>query len=293
MASYLSPNNTTDFRFIVFEGDSGAGPFTNIGESVVSGVGPGAGWYESGDLDVPLQAGKWYYLATYWNLLDIVFTDSYASLPQNLSFGTAQYGAADWGRGYPPPNSLTPGLIDPYFDWYARYDTFTPAWVTIGTDYDGPDPITHFWEALWDTTMVPNGSYLVRAMADDGWGNYGTDINEAIVDNSVPPSSPGEQENNSGVTWVVAPPPQMKAGQAYKVSWKVQGVGPVESTYVAFSQSPQVDLTLPTTPPQNGKPGVYEGTLFGSWSGRYYFTPVAKLGGKVLSGPTVAANVGF
>jgi hypothetical protein len=128
---------------------------------------------------------------------------------------------------------------------------------------------------------VPDGTYYYRIGARDLAGNLRWVWGPVVKDTT------------SRIQWVVAPPSQMKAGVSYEVSWRVPGLGAVEETYVAYGHTAQAESAEVTTTPQNGEPGVYKEILWGSWSGRYYFTPVARLGGKTYYGPTVASDVSF
>jgi subtilisin family serine protease len=95
------------------------------------------------------------------------------------------------------------------------------------------------------------------------------------------------------VEWMVPPPAEMKVGEQYPVSWKVVGEEAVEATYVAYDHSAMAAEAESATAPQTGEPGVYQDTLYGSWGGTYYFTPVAQIDGVIYYGPTIQARIRF
>jgi hypothetical protein len=92
---------------------------------------------------------------------------------------------------------------------------------------------------------------------------------------------------------MVPPPAEMKVGEQYPVSWKVVGEEAVEATYVAYDHSAMAAEAESATAPQTGEPGVYQDTLYGSWGGTYYFTPVAQIDGVIYYGPTIQARIRF
>jgi uncharacterized membrane protein len=64
-----------------------------------------------------------------------------------------------------------------YDGWYID-DVVWPGWGLIGTDTAAP------WSAVWDTTTVADGSYLVRATGVDSLGNAGVDTHRVTIDNT-------------------------------------------------------------------------------------------------------------
>lgn len=101
---HLATTSTpTTVEFFVYEGNDSSGSFTKIfSTSMVSGTGPG--WYGSGLIDVPMQAGKYYFIGMAWLGSITYFHDGGSSPPPiPLSFGACLGGAG--GNVYPPPAS--------------------------------------------------------------------------------------------------------------------------------------------------------------------------------------------
>jgi len=98
-------NTSTTIEFFAYQGNDSSGSFSKIfSTSKMSGT--GSGWYGSGPIDVPMQAGKFYYIGMGWLGSVSYFNDGgLTPLPAPLPFG-ACLGAAG-ANVYPPPASTT------------------------------------------------------------------------------------------------------------------------------------------------------------------------------------------
>jgi subtilisin family serine protease len=103
---YLETPSATQMWFLVYEGMEQTGEYNLVSAADLSPAGPGSGWFSSGQVDVPMTAGR-YYLAVasfanvsaYYAQLDI------AEYPIPTSFGSLLLAAGyDWSPGtlFPP-----------------------------------------------------------------------------------------------------------------------------------------------------------------------------------------------
>jgi hypothetical protein len=137
---YLNPTAATDMYFCIYEGDVQAGTYNQLSAVLVTGQGPGEGWYSSGPIDVTLTAGKFYVIYTqmdattaYWNQNPV------SPFPTPCSFGE-QTGGAGWATGSvpiygnPPPATqtfTTGAFVDPV----AYYQTIVTDDIGGGTTF--------------------------------------------------------------------------------------------------------------------------------------------------------------
>lgn len=110
---YINPVSTTNLYFCIYEGDTQVGTYNQISAVLVSGQGPGEGWYSSGAIDVTLTAGKYYVIYTQMEAQATYFNQqAIAPFPVPCSFGE-QTGGAGWATGSvptygdPPPATQT------------------------------------------------------------------------------------------------------------------------------------------------------------------------------------------
>jgi subtilisin family serine protease len=112
---YINPSIETQLWFLVYEGESQVGTYNLVSASNVSPAGPGEGWYSSGDINVPLVAGKYYLIfASFEQESNYYNEQGIAPYPIPASFG-ALIGAAgyDWAptSNFPPdPTQSVPDV---------------------------------------------------------------------------------------------------------------------------------------------------------------------------------------
>ncbi len=119
---YLNPTSATNLYFCIYECDTQVGDYNQISAVLVTGQGPGEGWYSSGAIDVTLTAGKYYVIYTQMDAQTAYWTQNPVSpFPVPCSFGE-QTGGAGWATGSvpiygsPPPATQTfaaTAFVDP------------------------------------------------------------------------------------------------------------------------------------------------------------------------------------
>ncbi|HET9886672.1 MAG TPA: FlgD immunoglobulin-like domain containing protein [bacterium] len=98
-------NGSTTLEFFAYQGNDSSGAFSKI-FSMSKMSDTGTGWFSSGQIDVAMQAGKFYFIGMGWLGSVTYFNDGgFTPLPVPLSFG-ACLGAAG-ANVYPPPASTT------------------------------------------------------------------------------------------------------------------------------------------------------------------------------------------
>jgi hypothetical protein len=81
---YLSPTTAPTLRWSVYEGLGQTGTFTRIFTTTTTGT-VGLGYKSSGPINVPLVAGRYYFIATGWNTSSAHSYQAFVS--QSVSFG--------------------------------------------------------------------------------------------------------------------------------------------------------------------------------------------------------------
>lgn len=164
---YMNPTTSTQVWFLVYEGEAQTGVYQLISASDVSPVGPGLGWYSSGNIVVPLRAGKFYMIATafedaasYYNQFDI------SPFPVPASFGELTAGA---GWSWQPYDQFPPAPFqfvtpDAFGDAVAYYQTLVTGnairWVSLGEETGTVAPGLSVDVAVhFDATGVAGGDY--------------------------------------------------------------------------------------------------------------------------------------
>jgi hypothetical protein len=110
-------------------------------------------------------------------------------------------------------------------------------WVPIGTDTSGPP-----FSVMFDTTTVPDGPILIRAVATDNLGRTATDINAYVVDNTPPVVAITSPANGAVVSGTITVTGTATDNIALAfVQWLVDG------TVVATQTAPPFQLVLDTT----------------------------------------------
>jgi hypothetical protein len=118
---YLDPIESGDMWFMVYECSSNIGTYNLISSSHVTDVGPGAGWYSSGTVDVPMVEGNYYLIATRWDMPCYWYNQQDVSpFPFDCEFGQLVAACGwDWGfdSGNPPVSSVeVPAENGPFTD---------------------------------------------------------------------------------------------------------------------------------------------------------------------------------
>lgn len=192
---YLNPTAMTDMYFCIYEGDVQAGTYNQISSVLVTGQGPGEGWYSSGPIDVTLTAGKFYVIYTqmdaqtgYWNQNPV------SPFPTPCSFGE-QTGGAGWATGSvpiygnPPPATQTftsAAFVDPvaYYQTIVTEDIgsgfglpevlyylFDEAGSTTTQNFAVPGSGSQFADVLGGLTMGPTGQFDNALIGAGGSGS--------------------------------------------------------------------------------------------------------------------------
>jgi subtilisin family serine protease len=138
---YLNPNDNSSLWFLVYEGGSQVGIYNLISASEVNLGTTGLGWYSSGDVNVPLIAGKYYLIITsFQNTADYFYSQNISPYPISASFGQLTAGAGwDWAptTSFPPADfqlvsSAAFGSPTAYYQELLTNDG--PKWLTIDSD---------------------------------------------------------------------------------------------------------------------------------------------------------------
>ena len=116
----------------------------------------------------------------------------------------------------PPPGSTVSGAVEiqgraviPNFQFYkVEYSPLgRDAWVLIGTDVTRA-PIENGRLAVWQTTIVPDGTYRIRLHVVDVTGNYCELVLEPVqVSNVLPPEPEPPEATETPMLTVVPPQP--------------------------------------------------------------------------------------
>lgn len=128
--AYLSFTGTQELDFVVYEMDA----FTNAAvKTLIYGefatlTGSGPGFYSPGPIDVSLQAGKWYVIATGWATPAVTYYRNSASQPA-VGFGQKVQAFAADGT-YPFFDAFTGGVNGDPSNYYQRITTGLPSWIT-------------------------------------------------------------------------------------------------------------------------------------------------------------------
>ncbi|HEX6790377.1 MAG TPA: S8 family serine peptidase, partial [Candidatus Krumholzibacteria bacterium] len=147
---YLELVDPTQLWFLVYEGLQQGGQYDLVSASDVSPTGPGTGWYSSGDIDVPLRAGRYYLVVASFAESAGYFNDAaIAPYPVEASFGALIAGAGwTWSPEtiFPPAplQWVTPDAFGEPAAYYqalvtrgaVRWCSVTPTTGTVPPDAD-------------------------------------------------------------------------------------------------------------------------------------------------------------
>ncbi len=134
---YLEVPSATQMWFLVYEGFERNGRFDLISASDLSPAGPADGWFSSGQVDVPLEADRYYLLVASFSAVCSYFTqEEIVDYPVSTSFGELILGAGyDWSPATEFPPRATQNVTGPYDSPVAYYQQLVTgqgtAWLAI------------------------------------------------------------------------------------------------------------------------------------------------------------------
>lgn len=174
---YMNPSAPTQMWFVVYEGEEQTGVYQLISASNVSPAGPGLGWYSSGDISVPLRAGKYYLLATAFEDATTYYNaQGLDPFPVPASFGTLT-AAAGWT--WQPFDQFPPApfqfvTADAFAAPVAYYQTLVTGsairWLALAAEEGSLAPEASMDVAIrFDATGVAGGDYQgnIRIASND------------------------------------------------------------------------------------------------------------------------------
>jgi hypothetical protein len=134
---YINPISSTQLWFLVYEGESQVGIYNLISASDVTPAGPGLGWYSSGEVNVPLEEGKYYLIVASFEELSYYYNQQDISpYPIPASFGELTGGAGwNWAPTTNFPPATTQNVTADAFGYpVAYYQTLvTRRWLDCDT----------------------------------------------------------------------------------------------------------------------------------------------------------------
>ena len=175
---YLQFTGAATLSYVVYEGTSLSGTFTNLLTQTVTRTGAGAGFYASDPLKVHMKAGRFYIIAVGWNTESLTYYYDYAAQPHTVSFGYQRCGFAV--RGYPLGSATPIGSSDydySYYNYYQRVKT-RRGWLDSA-------PVTG---------SVPPGGVASVSVIADMWG-----MDEGLYDGALVIASNDPDENPTTV----------------------------------------------------------------------------------------------
>jgi hypothetical protein len=185
---FINPLESTEVWFVVAESETPVGTYTAISAANVTPQGPGQGWYSSGPLNVPLQAGKFYMLFAQWEAPAAYYVETAISpYPIPTSFGELT-GGVGWTVASTPQYQTPPALlynIGPlaFGEPVAYYQT-----VVTGAGVD-------WLEVSVNEGMIPPNSSQEVIISYDVSDLVGGDYFADIVVNSNDPLNPEARAN--------------------------------------------------------------------------------------------------
>ncbi|MCI0452828.1 MAG: S8 family serine peptidase, partial [Candidatus Latescibacteria bacterium] len=164
---YMNPTTATQVWFVVYEGAAQDGVYDLISASNVSPAGPGLGWYSSGEVVVPLRAGKFYVIATAFEDAAAYYNEQgIAPYPIPTSFGTLTAGAGWSWEPYDqfPPAPLQFVTTGAFGEPVAYYQTLVTGgavrWVSVDSEAGTLQPGTSLDVAVtFDAAAMPGGEF--------------------------------------------------------------------------------------------------------------------------------------
>jgi hypothetical protein len=162
---YINPSVSTQLWFLVYEGESQVGTYNLISASDVTPAGPGLGWYSSGEVNVPLEEGKYYLIvASFEELSSYYNQQGIPPYPIPASFGELTAGA---GWNWAPTTSFPPQATQnvpsyAFGDPVAYYQTLvTGRWIDSDSTQGSISANDSFQiEVTFDATGLNGGDYF-------------------------------------------------------------------------------------------------------------------------------------
>lgn len=165
---YLNPTAATKMHFVVAESDAQVGTYTTISVAELTSAGPGEGWYSSGSVNVPLQAGKFYLIFAQWEgNANYYNQQGITPYPIQASFGELA-AAAGWSTGSVPTYADPPATEHPIaatafgeaVAYYQTLVTSSGSWLTPSIT-EGSVPANSSVEVLltFDPAGLVGGDY--------------------------------------------------------------------------------------------------------------------------------------
>ena len=178
---YLNPSASTQLWFLVYEGNSQVGIYNLVSASNVSPAGPGEGWYSSGNINVPLVAGKYYLIVASFEQQSNYYNQQNISLyPIPASFGQLTAGAGwDWA----PTSDFPPASIQdvPSYAFGSPVAYYQAIVTGVGTSWLSVNP---------DSGTIPVSSSMDITVNFNAVGLNGGDYDANIVISSNDPDEP-------------------------------------------------------------------------------------------------------
>ncbi len=156
---WLEITNSTEIYHVVYEGDALVGDYSLIQENHIASSGTGEGWFSSGSMNVPLQAGKYYYIGiTYIANVTLGMDDDAPPFP--VSFGTLETSAIAI-VAFPPTPTITNAVTNQGALKQAVVTSDGPVdWLSVSHDLGALAPeSTEIVNLTVNTSTLSPGAY--------------------------------------------------------------------------------------------------------------------------------------
>ncbi|MCD4735070.1 MAG: carboxypeptidase-like regulatory domain-containing protein, partial [Bacteroidales bacterium] len=189
---YLDVAAATQMWFCVYEGTALEGVYNLISASDVSPMGPGSGWFSSGQVNVTMQAGNWYMIvASFEEECTYYYETGISPYPIPASFGHLVEGA---GFSFAPTTNFPPdatqnisGTPGPQIAYHQTL--VTKAWLD-------------WFQLDWLSGTVPAGASVTipGEFNSTGYATGTTKVADLAITSNA---HPGKTLTNLAVTMVV------------------------------------------------------------------------------------------
>jgi subtilisin family serine protease len=167
---YMNPSVSTQLWFLVYEGESQVGTYSLVSASDVTPAGPGEAWYSSGDINVPLDEGKYYLIFASFEQESYYYNEQAISpYPIPASFG-ALVGAAGWD--WAPTSNFPPDPVqsvpsEAFGEPVAYYQTIVTgvgtSWLSVAPECGTvPGASSMNVEVTFDAAGLDGGDYFAN-----------------------------------------------------------------------------------------------------------------------------------
>ncbi|MBN2449946.1 MAG: hypothetical protein JXR77_06135, partial [Lentisphaeria bacterium] len=178
--SYLELSSSTAIEFSVFESATMNGVYALIHSNTVASPGTGTRFFSSGDISVPLTAGKYYAIGCGWNAaVPVQYIGAVGTTPTPISWGNCSLGAY-YLSTYPAPGTFNgAGLAVNTYRNYHRLTTRNPSYAASGsvrTPGITPGSFAR-WGSLSFSSSTPTGT----ALTVDVLNNANTVLSAAVA----------------------------------------------------------------------------------------------------------------